>query len=168
MEEVKFAYDSLLEGAGFEPSVPRGKSPTLRVSVLFRSEPHGSFLTRRWREMDSNFRFRGNRYRKRSRAAAHRKRKLIRRQTKVQTVGPLARNRCFESISLQQGVQCEPDFRGRIASMTVGDFARASDRQRCWQAVCGRRAAHRTRRGDPCRSDRHPDGAGTRPAVQAP
>jgi hypothetical protein len=39
-----------------------------------------------------------------SRAAARRKRKLIRRQTKVQTVGPLARNRGFESISLRQRV----------------------------------------------------------------
>src|SRR6266446_359155 len=30
--------DSPLEGTGFEPSVPRGKGPTLRVSVLFRSD----------------------------------------------------------------------------------------------------------------------------------
>jgi len=37
----------------------------------------------------------------------------------------LARDQWFESLSLQQGVWCEPDFRGRIPSMTVGDFARA-------------------------------------------
>jgi ParB-like nuclease family protein len=30
--------DSPVEGTGFEPSVPRGKGPTLRVSVLFRSD----------------------------------------------------------------------------------------------------------------------------------
>src|SRR5438132_7007826 len=30
--------DSLLEGTGFEPSVPRGKGPRLRVSFLFRSD----------------------------------------------------------------------------------------------------------------------------------
>src|SRR5882724_12104385 len=30
--------DSTPEGTGFEPSVPRGKGPTLRVSVLFRSD----------------------------------------------------------------------------------------------------------------------------------
>jgi hypothetical protein len=33
------------------------------------------------------------------------------------------RDRRFESGSLQRGVWCEPDFRGRIPSMTVGDFA---------------------------------------------
>ena len=33
-----FVADSLLEGTGFEPSVPRGKGRTLRVSVLFRSD----------------------------------------------------------------------------------------------------------------------------------
>jgi hypothetical protein len=38
IEEVRFAADSPLEGTGFEPSVPRGKGPTLRVSVLFRSD----------------------------------------------------------------------------------------------------------------------------------
>ena len=32
----------------------------------------------------------------------------------------LLRNRRFESISLQQRVRCEPDFLGRIPSMTVG------------------------------------------------
>src|SRR6202040_3718460 len=36
--EVRFARDSPLEGTGFEPSVPRGKGPTLRVSVLFRPD----------------------------------------------------------------------------------------------------------------------------------
>jgi hypothetical protein len=35
---IEFARDSLLEGTGFEPSVPRWKGPTLRVSVLFRSD----------------------------------------------------------------------------------------------------------------------------------
>ena len=34
----EFAPDSPLEGTGFEPSVPREKSPTLCVSVLFRSD----------------------------------------------------------------------------------------------------------------------------------
>ena len=32
----------------------------------------------------------------------------------------LARNREFESSSLQRRVQCEPNFRGRIPSMTLG------------------------------------------------
>src|ERR1700738_91312 len=36
--EIRFALDSPLEGTGFEPSVPRGKGPTLRVSVLFHSD----------------------------------------------------------------------------------------------------------------------------------
>src|ERR1700730_18685028 len=36
------------------------------------------------------------------------------------------RDREFESPSLQRGVWCEPDFRGRIPSMTVGDFANAN------------------------------------------
>jgi hypothetical protein len=30
---TRFAHDSSLEGTGFEPSVPRGKGPALRVSV---------------------------------------------------------------------------------------------------------------------------------------
>ena len=34
-------------------------------------------------------------------------------------------DRQFESPFLQRGVSCEPDFQGRIPSMTVGDFARA-------------------------------------------
>ena len=38
IEEVRFATESSLEGTGFEPSVPRGKGPTLRVSVLFHSD----------------------------------------------------------------------------------------------------------------------------------
>ena len=36
--EARFAPDSPLGGTGFEPSVPRGKGPTLRVSVLFHSD----------------------------------------------------------------------------------------------------------------------------------
>ena len=48
-----------------------------------------------------------------SRAAARRKTKPIRRQTKVQTVGPLARNRGFESISLHQRVSVGALFLGR-------------------------------------------------------
>ena len=36
------------------------------------------------------------------------------------------RDRWFESVFLQRGVWCEPDFRGRIPSMTVGDFANAN------------------------------------------
>jgi len=38
------------------------------------------------------------------------------------TEADLFGNRKFESISLQRGVDCEPDFRGRILSMTVGPF----------------------------------------------
>jgi hypothetical protein len=34
------------------------------------------------------------------------------------------RDRGFESSFLQRGVSCEPDFQGRIPSMTVGDFVR--------------------------------------------
>src|SRR6266404_3797232 len=36
--ELWSSLDSPLEGTGFEPSVPRGKGPTLRVSVLFHSD----------------------------------------------------------------------------------------------------------------------------------
>ena len=36
---------------------------------------------------------------------------------------PSRRDRWFESCSLRRGVRCEPDFRGRIPSMAVGDFA---------------------------------------------
>jgi hypothetical protein len=32
--KLRFAGDSPLEGTGFEPSVPRGKCPTLRVSAV--------------------------------------------------------------------------------------------------------------------------------------
>ena len=45
----------------------------------------------------------------------------MRRQPKAQTLAALAGNRGFESTSLQRGVYCEPDFRGRIPSMTVRD-----------------------------------------------
>jgi hypothetical protein len=36
--KIRCAPDSPPEGTGFEPSVPRGKGPTLRVSVLFRPD----------------------------------------------------------------------------------------------------------------------------------
>src|ERR1700724_869669 len=39
MEEVKFAYDSLLEGDGFEPSVPHKKQPFLAAPVRSRNSP---------------------------------------------------------------------------------------------------------------------------------
>jgi len=54
-----------------------------------------------------------------SRAAARRKRKLLRN---VQTVGPLARNRGFESISLHQRVGRTPNF--PRASCRRPDFLR--------------------------------------------
>src|ERR1700724_4485089 len=48
MEEVKFAYDSLLEGDGFEPSVPHKKQPFLAAPVRSRNSPSatktGSFV----------------------------------------------------------------------------------------------------------------------------
>ena len=47
----------------------------------------------------------------------------------------------FESVFLQRGVWCEPDFRGRIPSMTVGDFANA-------------RGEFASRRQDPRRKER--------------
>jgi hypothetical protein len=37
MEEFKFAYDSLLEGTGFEPSVPREAPGIPVVSALGRA-----------------------------------------------------------------------------------------------------------------------------------
>jgi hypothetical protein len=62
IEEVRFARDSPLEGRGFEPSVPLR---TERSSARARSSlppahrrQNGSLMTLRWREMDSNFRFR--------------------------------------------------------------------------------------------------------------
>jgi hypothetical protein len=55
-----------------------------------------------------------------SRAAARRKRKLIRRQTKVQTVGPLARNQGFESISLQRRVKRTLELRAGCAPRRGG------------------------------------------------
>ena len=46
--EAKFAVDSLLEGAGFEPSVPHKKQPFLAAAVRSRNSPSatktGSFL----------------------------------------------------------------------------------------------------------------------------
>jgi hypothetical protein len=42
------------------------------------------------------------------------------------TVVYLAGDRGFESLLLQRGVRCEPDFRGGSPSMTVGDFANAN------------------------------------------
>jgi len=70
---VKFAVDSLLEGDGFEPSVPRKRNNFSRPPPF--DPPQFAF-------------------RKRNR--------LLR-----------TRNRWFESTSLQRGVHCEPDFRGR-------------------------------------------------------
>jgi hypothetical protein len=52
----------------------------------------------------------------------------------------LARNWKFESISLQRGVSCEPNFRGRIPPMTVGDLTYASARQ---EADAGPASGHR-------------------------
>src|SRR6202035_4967615 len=46
----------------------------------------------------------------------------------------------FESIALQRGVSCEPDFRGRIPPMTVGDLTYASARQ---EADAGPASGHR-------------------------
>ena len=37
------------------------------------------------------------------------------------------RDRGFESISLQRGVNCEPDFRARIPSVTCAEFLHAID-----------------------------------------
>jgi hypothetical protein len=62
IEKVRFASDSPLEGDGFEPSAPRGG---WRLGLLprsygkFRRAKCGSHLTPRWREMDSNFWYRG-------------------------------------------------------------------------------------------------------------
>jgi hypothetical protein len=63
MEEFKFAYDSLLEGAGFEPSVPL-EVLTVLGSFLVVSEDlstlpsrkRSSQRTQRWRDKDSNHR----------------------------------------------------------------------------------------------------------------
>jgi hypothetical protein len=56
---------------------------------------------------------------------------------------------------LQRGVWCEPDFRGRIPSMTVGDFANANP-----GAALARgtelRPAHGIRVHSNCRRSRHP------------
>jgi hypothetical protein len=49
-------------------------------------------------------------------------------------------DRRFDSPSLQRGVSCEPNFQGRIPSMTVGDFARpviVSDGQSTWMSRIG-------------------------------
>jgi hypothetical protein len=47
-------------------------------------------------------------------------------QFTFRNINRLARDRdlWFESISLQRGVRCEPDFRGRIPPMAVGRFRR--------------------------------------------
>ena len=71
--KLRFAVDSPMEGTGFELPVPReiglrrGRRLALHLGSLTLRNPYsrpplnrkpGSFLTRRWREMDSNFRFR--------------------------------------------------------------------------------------------------------------
>jgi hypothetical protein len=71
-----------------------------------RRQPHGSFLTRRWRGMDSNHRYPVREatfcgmppFRSPVSRLPHQDRLLC------------ARNRWFESISLQRRVSCEPDF----------------------------------------------------------
>jgi len=52
-------------------------------------------------------------YRQQAEHLRVKKGRLMRRQPKAQTLAPLAGNRGFESTSLQQGVWCEPDLRGR-------------------------------------------------------
>ena len=39
MQEANFVADSLLEGDGFEPSVPHKKQPFLAAPVRFRNSP---------------------------------------------------------------------------------------------------------------------------------
>jgi len=86
----------------------------------------GSHPTLRWRELDSNHRFRVTRPIFQCRLW------LVPRQPKsrseneptheARTLPP--RNRWFESGTLQRGVRCEPDFSGRMPSMAVGDVQR--------------------------------------------
>ena len=94
-------------------------SRQIRLATLSRSwrhqaRIHGSLRTQRWREMDSNHRSlsRGSRF--------------ILRKVNCGGIDGAAKKFCgyrwFESVSLQRGVDCEPDFRGRILSMTVGPF----------------------------------------------
>ena len=47
----------------------------------------------------------------------------------LENVVLLTGDRKFESISLQRGVSCEPDFRGRIPSITVGDSSALTKRR---------------------------------------
>jgi hypothetical protein len=49
------------------------------------------------------------------------------------------RDREFESASLQRGVQCEPNFRGRIPSMTAGISPTPTQRQRRFMREKSRR-----------------------------
>ena len=51
--KVRFAQDSLLEGGGFEPSVPLWRMAPGSASAELRAN-RGSYLTHRWREHDSN------------------------------------------------------------------------------------------------------------------
>jgi hypothetical protein len=63
------------------------------------------------------------------------KRKLIRRQTKVQTVGPLARNRGFESTSLQRRVRCKPISPAGGAERPLARLCAAASSKQCSTAI---------------------------------
>src|SRR5712671_2914534 len=116
-----FARNSSLEGSGFEPSVPLPRLSSIRAvraEIIGRSTD----VFRRDREFD---------------VSALQGRLSTSSQSQCSTdpgliAGTwhrplfLTRDRWFESGSLQRGVNCEPDFRGRIPSMTVGDFANAN------------------------------------------
>ena len=104
-----------------------------------------------------------------SRAAPRRKRRVMTRQTKAQTLGSLARNRGFESTSLQRGVSNEPCGCGGVARR-VGPrvrirFAPAASLLRtsggCRRDLCWNVAQAYTAVG--CRSTSPPSPRGAQP-----
>ena len=128
--------DWLLEGSGFEPSVPGDKPwvPSWKM-VRVLQVPAGRAIPNTalrgcqaprsrkgvWLGSSVSLWAKPHPWR---RAGARRFFLLTRPKA-----GLSARDQGFESVSLQRGVSCEPDFRGRIPSMTVGDSSALTKRR---------------------------------------
>jgi hypothetical protein len=88
--EIRFALDSLVEGGGFEPSVPRTIGRLWTVVVLICTGDYATFNSNHTSDGTRHFGRTGSQETVEGR--------------KLKTVTSLARNREFESISLQQTV----------------------------------------------------------------
>jgi hypothetical protein len=93
IEEVGFAADSLLEGDGFEPSVPRRR--------------------------DNGFEFKPSALGREEGEAFGKMGTVTEAKSGLETAAHLTGDRGFESISLQQRVRCEPDFLDHVGVRPV-------------------------------------------------